>query len=904
MPKTLIDKQDTEPRDYANLIPQRALIGSQQKNRIQQCNTQSLATGAQVLVATKEPATKSFSAPRPNTPFTEAKPKTFPKSVATCPDRREIQSQSQEEQPGKQASPYQHRISSRYRRRHREKQNNFLKSETSDDVTCKRDGRNSNETKNLLSTRKGRVRPSTKLDSLRHPLSRGTKDDNDAFAEQLVRTFLEQRLERRFISPNSVLSSTSTTHSLLDDQALLPVFLLGISAISHVFEWYDRKQKETQFAQSQLVRELVLWMRSRQEVHAAYTSESIVRKHVDALNQLAKFQESIESCHQTSLELSSQQREEEKLCKEQQYHQRQTKFYARNTSRGESASHRFGSNEKGKVNANGFAISDNSYVHLKEKGAFEVCDQEKQDMDFDPSQVEQVVEESKLKIGDSTESTQDNTLRRTKPEGLEKTMKNVDVPSKAEKEKDGRQDGILPSALGQSFPVCDKNLPSVPMFGDSMDFTADQNNRTQNASLLLKSQNSGVQKKSERAMTKTMIVGSKITGADEGENRISDVEGEIQEPLLYDVSGSKNNGIAYEGDCWNSMNSDSLSDDMSEVLLSQSRNKLPRSRRVTTSPRGLSQEPEQKSIERYAHFTQIDFTGKQHPTDENKSEIYFDRPLEENRESKRRKKLKQSISQPLDKGWVARAAKRSPIFKQTSLIPSGGWVSNLGARNFVKHERSPRTSVQVQTNPLPGVPSREGNSISEKGDSCIREGRSEERTPLANVTILPKNGIVSPTSKATNAETTIAGKSPTIELSSYNKPAVFKQQCNDDQRHANGIADKINHGDISGMGNNFEKSDLSVNNYPYEEVVRGKTAREGLIGYECKECAAFFDEAVLRGDGANHYNRDELLRCSRHRARQTPPQTPEDFWDLSFRDEKLERKEQESSKTKFSFNES
>ncbi len=895
VPKPSVDKQHTEPRDRASSISQSALIGSPSKNRTQQCNTQSLALGAQLSVATKEVGTKSFIAPRPSILFMEANPETLTKSVATCPDRRANQEQQLEEQPRKRASQNQQPISSRYRRRHREKQNHLFKNsigikigETSVDANRKRDGMKSNRTKYLLSTRQRRGRPSTKLDSLRHPLPRVTKDDNDAYAEQLVRTFLEQRLDRRFISPNTVLSSTSTTHSLLDDQALLPVFLLGVCALSHVFEWYDRKKKETHFAQSQLVRELVLWMRSRQEVQAAYTSESIVRKHVDALNQLAKFQESIESCHQTSLELSSQQREEDLLCKERRYDHKQTNFDARNTSRRKSAPHRFGSNEKEEVNAKGFAIAESSYIHLKEKDAVEVYDQGKQDMYLDQSQVGQVAEKSKL---DLTESTQDNTLRRTKTVGIEKTLEKLDVSS-----KDGTQDEILPS-LGQSSSVRDKNLPSVPMFRDNMDCAADQNNPTHNSSLLLKSPNSSVQKKSERVMTKS------ITGVDEGENRISDVEREIQQPILHDVNESKNDGAAYEGDCWNSMNSDSLSDDMSEVLLSQSRNKLPRSRRVTTSPRTFTEESAQKSIERYAHYTQIDFAGRQQATDEKKSGIYFDGPLEKMKDAKRSNRLKRSSSRPLDKGWVSRAAKRSPIFKQTLMMPSGGWVSNLGARNFVKNERSPRKSAPVQTNPMPGVASREGDSTSENGDSDIREDDGQERTPLANVTIVPNNGIVSPTSKITNAERTIAGKIPTTGLPSYNKQSAFKQQNNDAQRHALDVSDKINNGDISGMGNSFEKSDEIVNNYPYEEVVRGKTAREALIGYECKECAAFFDKAVLHGDGANHYNRDELLRCSRHRARQTPPQTPEDFWDLSFMDEKLERKEKESTKTKFSFSE-
>lgn len=195
----------------------------------------------------------------------------------------------------------------------------------------------------------------------------------------------------------------------------------------------------------------------------------------------------------------------------------------------------------------------------------------------------------------------------------------------------------------------------------------------------------------------------------------------------------------------------------------------------------------------------------------------------------------------------------------------------------------------------------------------MRENKGQERTPLANVSILPTNGFVSPTNKITHPETNIPEKQPTPDLPSHNKPVGLKQQNDESERYGKerrtlqpkntSSRDASDDGGNSGVGKSFDKSNDSANNYAYEEVVRGRAAREALNGYECKECAAFFDEAVLHGDGANYYNRDELLRCSRHRARQTPPQTPEDFWDLSFRDEKLERQKQESTKTKFSFNE-
>jgi hypothetical protein len=78
-------------------------------------------------------------------------------------------------------------------------------------------------------------------------------------------------------------------------------------------------------------------------------------------------------------------------------------------------------------------------------------------------------------------------------------------------------------------------------------------------------------------------------------------------------------------------------------------------------------------------------------------------------------------------------------------------------------------------------------------------------------------------------------------------------------------------------------------NFRYEEVVRKKALREGLKPHDCPDCAAFVNW-VMQKDGANVYKREELMCCSRHRRRDTPPSTPCDFWELSFVDERDARK--------------
>lgn len=85
---------------------------------------------------------------------------------------------------------------------------------------------------------------------------------------------------------------------------------------------------------------------------------------------------------------------------------------------------------------------------------------------------------------------------------------------------------------------------------------------------------------------------------------------------------------------------------------------------------------------------------------------------------------------------------------------------------------------------------------------------------------------------------------------------------------------------------------------PYCEVVRKKADRAALKPHECPECGKFID-AIMEQDKHGVYNRHELMCASRHRHRFTPPETPEDFWELSFideRDARLKRQKEEAAK--------
>lgn len=79
---------------------------------------------------------------------------------------------------------------------------------------------------------------------------------------------------------------------------------------------------------------------------------------------------------------------------------------------------------------------------------------------------------------------------------------------------------------------------------------------------------------------------------------------------------------------------------------------------------------------------------------------------------------------------------------------------------------------------------------------------------------------------------------------------------------------------------------------PYCEVVRNKAERQTLKPHECVECGKFID-AILEEDKEGVYSRHELMCASRHRHRFTPPDTPADFWELSFVDERNARQQQQ-----------
>ena len=67
------------------------------------------------------------------------------------------------------------------------------------------------------------------------------------------------------------------------------------------------------------------------------------------------------------------------------------------------------------------------------------------------------------------------------------------------------------------------------------------------------------------------------------------------------------------------------------------------------------------------------------------------------------------------------------------------------------------------------------------------------------------------------------------------------------------------------------------------EVVRKKNEREALRGHQCSECAAYYTALVQQGIVSEENMEEMLQQCSRHKAKWSPPHTPEGYWDLTVR---------------------
>ncbi|DAZ94643.1 TPA: hypothetical protein N0F65_010730 [Lagenidium giganteum] len=74
--------------------------------------------------------------------------------------------------------------------------------------------------------------------------------------------------------------------------------------------------------------------------------------------------------------------------------------------------------------------------------------------------------------------------------------------------------------------------------------------------------------------------------------------------------------------------------------------------------------------------------------------------------------------------------------------------------------------------------------------------------------------------------------------------------------------------------------DGKENAFKFVEVVRNRAQRAALPAHDCIECRKYYDAL----DGLVSDADQQRTKCSRHRARFEPYNTPDDFWRLSFPD--------------------
>lgn len=70
--------------------------------------------------------------------------------------------------------------------------------------------------------------------------------------------------------------------------------------------------------------------------------------------------------------------------------------------------------------------------------------------------------------------------------------------------------------------------------------------------------------------------------------------------------------------------------------------------------------------------------------------------------------------------------------------------------------------------------------------------------------------------------------------------------------------------------------------FAFVEVVRNREERAALPAFDCAECARYY--AALGDAVSAEQIAEQKQKCSRHRARYQPFETPDDFWRLSFPD--------------------
>ncbi|RLN72665.1 hypothetical protein BBJ28_00023761 [Nothophytophthora sp. Chile5] len=93
---------------------------------------------------------------------------------------------------------------------------------------------------------------------------------------------------------------------------------------------------------------------------------------------------------------------------------------------------------------------------------------------------------------------------------------------------------------------------------------------------------------------------------------------------------------------------------------------------------------------------------------------------------------------------------------------------------------------------------------------------------------------------------------------------------------------QVTSGSASASEKENRQKELKDKPFAYVEVVRHRETRDALPAHDCVECKKYYE--ALGGLVTEEEAAALKRKCSRHRARFEPYQTPDDFWRLSFPD--------------------
>ena len=207
------------------------------------------------------------------------------------------------------------------------------------------------------------------------------------------------------------------------------------------------------------------------------------------------------------------------------------------------------------------------------------------------------------------------------------------------------------------------------------------------------------------------------------------------------------------------------------------------------------------------------------------------------------------------------------------------WISNEPARDFLKpalmqaEKSSPHNATSTRTNQHAGKTNLQDPS---------------DKREKSNHTVSEKKAITNPYLRKETSNRNDAYNTP--KESDFQSRDSLNKETSKLRAKLSNASSRLTHGKSSRKKipnewlNDSDDSDKDDEpDFKYTEVVRKKSEREALNGYHCPDCIAFANQ-VMQGRGAEVFDREELLRCSRHRGRFTPPSSPAGFWELSFAD--------------------